>query len=121
MTRGKVRGVRINGTRRFGLRIDNPCGTGFFVTTPRMIRYSNRPLTEAKRRLIVRADNPASPSSIRTTPTPRRGCRWDRMNDTTSASVTSAGSLPTTLKNTFRSNALASTVFGRQRAATIAR
>ena len=63
-----------------------------------MIRYSNRPVTEARRRLIVRADSPASPSSIRTTDTPRRGCRWDRMNASTSASLTSTGSLPTTAK-----------------------
>ena len=121
MTRGNVRGVRISGTLRFGRRVDNPCGTGFLATTPRMIRYSNRPLTEARRRLIVRADNPASPSSIRTTDTPRRGRRWDPMNPSTSASLTSAGSLPTTAKKTFRSNAVASTVFGRARAATISR
>ena len=124
ITRGSVRGVRISGTPRtalLGVRVDNPCGTGFFVMTPRMIRYSNRPVTEASRRLIVRADSPASPSSIRTTPAPRLGWRWAAMKDSTSAASTSSGHLPTTVKNTFKSNAAASTVFARARAATISR
>jgi hypothetical protein len=124
ITRGRVRGVRISGTLRpprFGLRVDNPWGTGLFRTTPRMTRYSNSPVTEASRRLMVRADSPASPSSIRTTVAPRRGRRCIWMNASTSASRTSSGCLPTTEKNTFRSNALASTVFGRARAATMSR
>jgi hypothetical protein len=49
----RSRGVRIIGTLRFGLRVDNPCGTGFFTTTPRITRYSNRPVTDARRRLIA--------------------------------------------------------------------
>ena len=40
------------------------------------------------------------------------------MNSNTSAVVTSAGSFPTTEKNTFRSNAVANNVFGRVRMAT---
>src|SRR6476661_7905820 len=103
------------------LWVDHPCGTGFLETTPRTIRYSNSPVTEASRRLIVRADKPASPSWIRTTSAPRLGCRWAAMNDNTSAPVTSSGTLATCVKNTFRSNAVASTVFGRARAATISR
>jgi hypothetical protein len=75
----------------------------------------------ASRRLIVLAERPAAPSSIRTTRAPRRGARWAVMNSSTSALVTSAGSFSITEKNTFRSNALASTVFGRARAATSAR
>ena len=50
ITRGRVRGVRIDGTpriTRLGVRVDNPRGTGFFVTAPRMIRWSNRPVTES--------------------------------------------------------------------------
>ncbi len=70
---------------------------------------------------MVRADSPASPSSMRTTVAPRRGCRCEAMNTNTSDSVTSTGVLPTTEKNTFRSNAVASTVFGRARAATMSR
>ena len=119
-----MRGVRINGTprtARLGVRVDNPCGTGFLETAPRTIRYSNRPVTEASRRLIVRADRPASPSSIRTTFAPRRGWRCAAMNDNTSAPVTSSGTLATCVKNTFRSNAVASNVFGRARAATISK
>ncbi len=40
------------------------------------------------------------------------------MNPNTSAAVTSAGALPTTPKNTFKSKAVANTVFGRHRPAT---
>jgi len=40
------------------------------------------------------------------------------MNAKTSLLVTAAGSLSTTAKNTFKSNATASTVFGRHLAAT---
>ena len=124
ITRGNVRGVRISGTPRpprSGLRVANPRGTGFFATTPRMIRYSYSPVIEASRRLMVRADRPASPSSMRTTVAPRRGSRCASMNASTSAPPISAGSLSTTEKNTFRSNAVASTVFGRARAATMSR
>jgi di/tricarboxylate transporter len=73
------------------------------------------------RRLIVRAASPASPSASRTTPAPRRGARCAVMKASTSAVVTSAGSLATTPKNTFRSKAVASSVFGRARAATRSR
>ncbi len=40
------------------------------------------------------------------------------MNAITSAVLTSVGSVPVNSKNTFRSNPVANTVFGRQRAAT---
>ena len=73
------------------------------------------------RRLIVRADNPASPSSRRTTLAPCRGARWDEMKSKTSAVVTSAGSLATTEKNTFKSNAVASNVLCRARTPTNSR
>jgi len=43
------------------------------------------------------------------------------MKPSTSPGVTSAGHLATTAKNTFRSNAVASNVFGRHRAATNSR
>jgi hypothetical protein len=54
--------------------------------------------------LIVAADNPADPSVIRTTfSTPTRPRRCSVMNPITSREVTSAGSLATTVKKTFRS------------------
>src|SRR5215475_9633199 len=43
------------------------------------------------------------------------------MNDNTSSPTTSSGDLPTTEKKTFRSNAVANTVFIRARAETISR
>src|SRR5215510_7373244 len=43
------------------------------------------------------------------------------MNDNTSSPTTSSGDLPTTEKKTFKSNAVANTVFIRARAATISR
>src|ERR1035441_6184823 len=43
------------------------------------------------------------------------------MKPNTSVPVTSAGGLPTTLKNTFKSKAVANTVFGRHRPATNSR
>src|ERR1022692_4826277 len=43
------------------------------------------------------------------------------MKPNTSVLVTSAGGLPTTLKNTFKSKAVANTVFGRHRPATNSR
>ena len=72
------------------------------------------------RRAIVLADRPASPSSNRTT-FPRRGVRCCAKNPNTSAVVTSAGSLPTTTKNTFKSYAVASHVFLAPRAPTNSR
>jgi hypothetical protein len=66
---------------------------------------------------MVRADRPGSPSSIRTTVAPRRGARWCVIKASTSAVVTSAGSVSMIEKNTFRSNAVASTVFHRARPA----
>jgi hypothetical protein len=127
ITRGNVRGARMSGTPRvarwLGRRIARPRGTGLRVTpvSPRMIRYSYSPASVARRRLIVRADSPASPSSIRTTVAPRRGARCRAMKVSTSAGVTSAGSRSMIEKNTFRSNAAASTVFPRARPATISR
>jgi hypothetical protein len=67
---------------------------------------------------MVRAANPASPSSRRTTRSPRRGARCAAKNANTSATATSAGGLPTTPKKTFRSDAIASQVLLRARAAT---
>ncbi len=75
-------------------------------------------LTVANRRRIVRAAIPDPPSARRTTrpsPLPRRCAA---MNSNTSAGVTSTGSLSITEKNTLRSDTVASTVFGRHRAAT---
>ena len=97
-----------------------PRGTGLRVrpVSPRMIRYSYKPAIVARRRLIVRADRPASPSSILTTLAPWRGARWALMKVKTSAVTTSVGSLATTVKKTFKSNAMANTVFHRARAVT---
>ena len=75
-TRGNVRGVRTSRTpprpRRPARRPANPRGTGLRATpaSPRASRYSNRPATLDSRRAIVRAANPGSPSSIRTTRSP---------------------------------------------------
>jgi len=90
--------------------------------SPRACRNANSPDTVDRRRRTVRADTAPSPSSTTTTGTavapPQR---WAVMKPSTSAAVTFAGALPTTAKNTFRSNAAASTVFGRHRAATNSR
>ena len=70
----------------------------------------------------MRADTaPSASSTARTGTADAPPQRWAVMNPSTSAAVTSAGALPTTPKNTFRSNAVASTVFGRHRAATNSR
>jgi DoxX-like family len=47
--------------------------------------------------------------------------RWPARKSNTSAAVTSTGPLPTTVKNDFRSNATARSVFGRHRPATNSR
>jgi hypothetical protein len=86
--------------------------------SPRASRYSNKPATLDKRLAIVRAASPASPSSIRTTLSPRRGIRCCAKNANTSAALTSAGPFPTTSKNTFKSYAVASHVLTAPRAAT---
>ncbi len=53
---------------------------------------------------MVEVDNPDSPSEIRTTfSAPLLGRRWAVTKRSTSFGVTSAGSLPTTPKNTLRS------------------
>jgi len=63
------------------IRLAEPAGgpvsrsSGSRGVSPRMIRYSYRPAIDANRRLMVRADKPLSPSSIRTTLAPRRGSR----------------------------------------------
>jgi hypothetical protein len=62
--------------------------------------------------------NPDSPSDRRTTFPSARGARCRAMKSMTSAVVTSAGSLPTKSKNSFRSEAVARTVLGRLLAAT---
>jgi hypothetical protein len=72
--------------------------------------------------LIVAADNPAEASVMRTTfSAPARPRRWSVTKAITSRAVTSPGSLPTTVKNTFKSCAYAFTVFGRARPATNSR
>ena len=85
--------------------------------TPVALRYPNSPDSVASLLRTVRADKPASPSARRTT-LPRRGARWNAMNAITSAVLTSAGSASVNSKNTFKSNPVAKTVFGRARAAT---
>ena len=120
-----MRGTRTNGAVRD--RTDPPCrrvirprGTGFTATgvSPRATRYAYRPDTDDKRRAIVRADSPDSRSASRSTV---RSPRWSARKSNTSAAVTSTGSLPTTVKNDFRSNATARSVFGRHRPATNSR
>lgn len=69
----------------------------------------------ARRRRIVRAAIPDSPSTRRTTrpsPPPRR---WTAMNANTSAGVTAAGALSTTANNTRKSDTRPSTRTPRQR------
>jgi hypothetical protein len=119
-TLGNMRGVRTSGTplRRPRRRVDNPRGTGLALTTPTILNHPKNPDTVATRRLIVRADKPASPSASRTTLPSPRGRRWAAMNSSTSLGVTSTGPLSTTEKNTPRSDRVAATVLGRQRAAT---
>jgi hypothetical protein len=63
----------------------------------------------------VRADNPGlAISQAHHLPVTARAA----MNSNTSEAVTSSGSFATTLKNAFRSNAVARTVFDRARPAT---
>ena len=78
------------------------------------IQRRDRRQTPADRR----RRQPEPPSEIRTTfSAPGRGRRCAVMNAITSAGRTSNGSLPTTVKNVFRSCAYARTVFGRARLA----
>ena len=108
--RQAVRGHR--GNRRVG----NPAGTGFASTSPLATRNAYIDDNDDNRRLIVRADNPDSPSTSRIT----FGSPADRcavMNANTSAVVTPTGSFPTTVKKIFKSDPAAITVFGRHRAA----
>src|SRR5881394_1841747 len=64
------------------------------------------------RRATVRADSPAPPSEMRTTLASVLGERWAATKSTTSRLVTAAGSFCAQLKNTFKSNAAASTELG---------
>jgi hypothetical protein len=68
----------------------------------------------------VRADTPADASTTRR-PRLSAPVRCAVMKASTSALVTSSTGLSTTVKNTFRSIAVASTVFGRQRLDTKSR
>ena len=53
---------------------------------------------------MVAVERPDMPSLIRTTfPAPARDRCWSAMKESTSFAVTSAGSLPTNPKKTFRS------------------
>jgi hypothetical protein len=105
--RGSVRPVRTSGTpcrgRCRSRRVGNPRGTGLAATSPRVCRNANSPDTLDRRRRTVRADTPtwslATVCSRRTAPPVYCAV----MNANTSAAVTSAGGLPTTVKNTFRS------------------
>ena len=72
------------------------------IPTGDQIRIDGR--HRAKRRAIVAADSPASPSAIRTTfSLPPRGRRWAVTNAITSAGRTSTELPVTTVKNAFRS------------------
>jgi hypothetical protein len=121
---GNVRGTRTSGTcwrRPPRRRVDRPPrGTGFDLTdmSPRATRYAYRPEIDDSRRATVHADNPHSPSLIRTTVRSPRCCA---RKSNTSAATTSAGSLSTTPKNVFRSCATARSVLARARPATNAR
>jgi hypothetical protein len=120
-TRGNRRTGRTNAVPRVRRRIDDrvamPRNTGFTVTSPRATRSPYRPDTLDRRRLIVDSAIPEPPSARRTTLL-ERGERCSLTNRSTSAVVTSNGSRPTTVKNTFKSYAVANTVFGRHRART---
>ena len=70
---------------------------------------------------MLRAAKPASPSSRRTTVSPWRGVRCAAKNENTSAVVTSAGPLATTVKKILKSEAIASQVLVRARTPTKAR
>jgi hypothetical protein len=93
-------------------RVDSPRGTGFAFTSPTVSSHENNPNTLDSRRLIVCADNPASPSASRTTAS-ARGRRWTAMKSNTSDAVTCRGSLSSTEKSTRRSDTVAATVFAR--------
>jgi hypothetical protein len=96
-------------------------GTGLAATSPRACKNAKNPDTIDKRRRTVAADTP--PGSLPrstgcSTPcSPSRPVRCAVMNASTSAGRTCSGGLATTVKNTFRSDAAASTVFGRHRPA----
>ncbi|MFB4267828.1 hypothetical protein [Nonomuraea sp. GTA35] len=102
------------------IELRNPA-TGEVLNRLIPTRKLNSPEMLASRRLIVRADSPASPSSRRTTLASMRGERCILIKASTSTVVTSAGSLRIWLKNTFRSYAVAINVLGRARAATNSR
>jgi hypothetical protein len=76
-------------------------------------------MIDRQRATVLVATPPAS--TLRSTPARTcavlRPVRWAVMNANTSAGTTASGSLATTVKNTFRSYAAASTVFGRHRPA----
>jgi hypothetical protein len=97
--------------------VDNPRGTGFWSTSPRTTKNEYIDDTDDNRRAIVLDDNPDPPSAKRTTDSVVVWPRCARMNANTSAVTTSTGSRSTTVKNVFRSNPAASTVFGRHRPA----
>lgn len=79
-----------------------------------MCRNANSPETLESRRRTVRTDTPTwSLATVCSRTAPPVYCAV--MNANTSAATTSAGGLPTTVKNTFRSYATAATVLGRDR------
>ncbi len=121
--RGSFRVTRTSGTpwrgRARSRRVGSPRGTGLAATSPRACKNAKNPDTIDSRRRTVAADTPAS-SPPRSTGcsapcSPARPVRWAVMNASTSAGPTSSGGLPTTEKNTLKSYAAASTVFGRHR------
>ena len=106
---GSVRGTRTNGTVRDRppcRRVESPRGTGLTATgvSPRATRYEQKPDTDDGPRAMVRADSPDSRSTILTT---MRSPRWWARKSNTSPAATPTGSVPTTEKNAFGSNATA--------------
>src|SRR5207302_306400 len=84
--------------------VANPRGTGLRPTpgVSHANRYAYKPDTLDRRRWMVRADTPEDPS-MRTTVRSPLPCRCERMKSITSAVLTRAGGLPTTVKNVFKS------------------
>jgi len=90
-------------------------------TAPTRRRSRYKLDTDDSRRRTVDSANPAEPSPRFTTVPSAPWVRCARTNATTSAARTSAGSLATTVKNTFKSYATANVEFSRNRAATDAK
>ena len=125
-----MRDARTNGTpwdgRDLSRRVGSPRGTGFAATSPRTVKNAYSPPIVDSRRRIVRSETPPPSSGARARTSCGSGradspARWAVMKPSTSTGRTSPTGLPTTAKKTFRSNHVANTVFGRERAATNSR